>query len=144
MCKLQHFIKHVRYLNLDDYEYAGMKALILFSPERFSQFGFGVVNAVSEIQRLVLEQIQNHIESSDNEDSEEGEPSRLNKMLRLIPQLRALNAASMEEMFFTNLLGSTQIDTVIPFILKMNPDSSLLSSTNLESCVALTDNAYDD
>ena len=59
-----------------------------FYVERYSQFGFGVVNAVAEIQRLVLEQLQNHIESCESEDPEEVEQSRLNKILLLIPQLR--------------------------------------------------------
>ncbi|CAG7725358.1 unnamed protein product [Allacma fusca] len=130
--RLQYFIKSAHYFNLDEYEFAGLKALVLFSPERYSQFGFGVVNAVSEIQRLALEQLQNHIESCENDDADEGDTPRLSKILLLIPQLRALNASAMEEMFFTNLLGSTQIDTVIPYILKMNPDFSLLSSTKLE------------
>lgn len=84
--RLQYFIKSAHLFNMDDYEYAALKALILFSPERYSQFGFGVVNAVGEIERLILEQLQNHIESC--EEAEEGESLRLSKMLLLIPQLR--------------------------------------------------------
>jgi hypothetical protein len=34
----------------------------------------------------------------------------------------------MEELFFTNLLGSTQIDTVIPYILKMDSDFTILEN----------------
>lgn len=47
-----------------------------------------MVNAVAEIQRLALEQLQSHIESCENDEGDEGDSPRLSKILLLIPQLR--------------------------------------------------------
>jgi len=104
-------------------EFAALKSLAIFSPERLSQFGSGIEAAVSELQNLLLDRLQNHIISC-SDDLDESSDRRLNKILLLLPQLRALNATAMEELFFTNLLGNTQIDTVIPYILKMDSDFS--------------------
>ena len=44
----------------------------------------------------------------------------------LLPTLRSLNAAVIEELFFAGLIGNVQIDSIIPYILRM--DSSDFSA----------------
>jgi len=118
--KLRVFIRNAQLCSLDDVEFAALKSLAMFSPERLSPFGHGICSAIYELQNLILARLENHIVTT----SDDVEPSehRLSKILLLLPQLRALNSTAMEELFFTNLLGSTQIDTVIPYILKMDSD----------------------
>ncbi len=43
----------------------------------------------------------------------------LSKLLVRLPALRLMSAAVTEELFFTGLIGNVQIDSIIPYILKM-------------------------
>lgn len=44
---------------------------------------------------------------------------RLSKLLVRLPALRLISAAVTEELFFAGLIGNVQIDSIIPYILKM-------------------------
>jgi len=44
----------------------------------------------------------------------------------------------VEDIFFTNLLGTTQIDSVIPYILKMDPDYASLGERMILNIVTYT------
>lgn len=44
---------------------------------------------------------------------------RLSKLLLRLPALRLMSAAVTEELFFAGLIGNVQIDSIIPYILKM-------------------------
>lgn len=44
---------------------------------------------------------------------------RLAKLLLRLPPLQALQASIMEELFFAGLIGNVQIDSIIPYILRM-------------------------
>ena len=44
---------------------------------------------------------------------------RLSKLLLRLPALRLLQPAVMEELFFAGLIGNVQIDSIIPYILRM-------------------------
>lgn len=44
---------------------------------------------------------------------------RLSKLLLRLPALRLISAAVTEELFFAGLIGNVQIDSIIPYILKM-------------------------
>lgn len=43
----------------------------------------------------------------------------LSKLLVRLPALRLMSAAVTEELFFAGLIGNVQIDSIIPYILKM-------------------------
>lgn len=45
--------------------------------------------------------------------------SSLSKLLVRLPALRLISAAITEELFFSGLIGNVQIDSIIPYILKM-------------------------
>jgi len=118
--KLHVFVRNAQELNLDDLEFAALRVLALFSPERLAQFGLDITTALTEVQNLIMEKFHEHLETSEEEDMYERR--RLSKILLLLPLLRNVSATSMEELFFTNLLGSTQIDAVVPHILKMESE----------------------
>jgi len=44
---------------------------------------------------------------------------RLSKLLLRLPALRLLQPSVMEELFFAGLIGNVQIDSIIPYILRM-------------------------
>lgn len=45
--------------------------------------------------------------------------SRLSRLLLRLPALRLMSAAITEELFFAGLIGNVQIDSIIPYILRM-------------------------
>ena len=52
---------------------------------------------------------------------------RLSCLLLLLPTLRTLSASATEELFFVGLIGSVQIDSIIPYILRMDSSEFSLS-----------------
>lgn len=46
-------------------------------------------------------------------------PCRLSRLLLRLPALRLMSAAITEELFFAGLIGNVQIDSIIPYILRM-------------------------
>lgn len=46
-------------------------------------------------------------------------PPRLTRILTRLPALRLMNSSITEELFFTGLIGNVSIDSIIPYILKM-------------------------
>ena len=47
------------------------------------------------------------------------QPDRVLRLLLRLPSLRSLSPDVMEELFFAGLIGNVQIDSIIPYILKM-------------------------
>ena len=47
------------------------------------------------------------------------QPDRVLRLLLKLPSLRSLSPDVMEELFFAGLIGNVQIDSIIPYILKM-------------------------
>lgn len=47
------------------------------------------------------------------------QPDRQAKLLLRLPALRLLSPTVMEELFFAGLIGNVQIDSIIPYILRM-------------------------
>lgn len=45
---------------------------------------------------------------------------RLGKLLLRLPALRQLSPSIMEELFFTGLIGNVEIDSIIPYILRLD------------------------
>ena len=44
---------------------------------------------------------------------------RLTRIMMRLPALRLMNSSITEELFFTGLIGNVSIDSIIPYILKM-------------------------
>lgn len=47
--------------------------------------------------------------------------SRFATLLLRLPGLRLISPQIMEELFFAGLIGNVQIDSIIPYILRMEP-----------------------
>ena len=50
-----------------------------------------------------------------------GDRNRFPRLLLLLSPLRSLHPETLEDLFFSGLIGNIQIDSVIPYILKMEP-----------------------
>ncbi|XP_061195473.1 orphan steroid hormone receptor 2-like isoform X1 [Saccostrea echinata] len=109
--KLQNYIQSLEALQIDSEEFAYLKALVLFSPDTPS-----LPNAqqIERVQERAQRELANHIRQT-----HPSSPDRLAKLLLRLPALHSLSPSVMEELFFAGLIGSVQIDSIIPYILRM-------------------------
>ncbi|XP_054632673.1 nuclear receptor subfamily 2 group C member 1 isoform X1 [Dunckerocampus dactyliophorus] len=119
--RLQEFCNSMSKLSPDAYEYAFLKAIVLFSPDHP---GIDNTPQIERFQEKAYIELQDYVTRTYPEDS-----YRLSKLLLRLPALRLISAAVTEELFFAGLIGNVQIDSIIPYILKM--DSSDYNSQSV-------------
>ncbi|CAM1322464.1 NR2C2 (predicted) [Pycnogonum litorale] len=110
--KLQEFVNTLLRMEVDEHEYAYLKAMILFSPD---PPGLPSSRQVEKFQDKAYQELRAYIEQSLPHNNE-----RFPKLLLRLPALRSTSPTVMEKLFFTGLIGESKIDTIIPFILKMD------------------------
>lgn len=119
--KFQEFCNSMTRLDTDSYEYAYLKAIVLFSPDHP---GVDSGGQIEKYQEKALMELQDYVQKAYPEDT-----YRLTRILTRLPALRLMNPNITEELFFTGLIGNVSIDSIIPYILKMetaeynSPDS---------------------
>ncbi|KAM4837361.1 nuclear receptor subfamily 2 group C member 1 isoform X3 [Urocitellus parryii] len=111
--KLQEFCNSMVKLCIDGYEYAYLKAIVLFSPDHP---GLENMEQIEKFQEKAYVEFQDYITRTYPDDT-----YRLSRLLLRLPALRLMNATITEELFFKGLIGNVRIDSVIPHILKMEP-----------------------
>ncbi|KAM5148196.1 nuclear receptor subfamily 2 group C member 2 [Mantella aurantiaca] len=109
--KLQEFCNSMAKLDIDGYEYAYLKAVVLFSPDHPGLSGTAQIEKFQEKAQMEL---QDYVQKTYPEDT-----YRLARILVRLPALRLMNSGITEELFFTGLIGNVPIDSIIPYILKM-------------------------
>ncbi|XP_054154276.1 orphan steroid hormone receptor 2-like [Oppia nitens] len=134
ICKLQDFVNSFQKLEVDDREYAYLKAIVLFSPENA---GIGLMMNCRQIDRFQeksVRELRNYINETCC-SSDEASDRFAKLILRLLP-LRSLLPNITEELFFSGLIGSVQIDSIIPYILKMdaNDFNAEFMSSKTKTC----------
>ncbi|XP_032154132.1 nuclear receptor subfamily 2 group C member 1 isoform X2 [Sapajus apella] len=111
--RLQEFCNSMVKLCIDGYEYAYLKAIVLFSPDHP---GLENMEQIEKFQEKAYVEFQDYITKTYPDDT-----YRLSRLLLRLPALRLMNATITEELFFKGLIGNIRIDSVIPHILKMEP-----------------------
>ncbi|KAM9325437.1 nuclear receptor subfamily 2 group C member 2 [Gastrophryne carolinensis] len=109
--KLQEFCNSMAKLDIDGYEYAYLKAVVLFSPDHP---GLSSTLQIEKFQEKAQMELQDYVQKTYPEDR-----YRLSRILVRLPALRLMNSSITEELFFTGLIGNVPIDSIIPYILKM-------------------------
>ncbi|XP_039769970.1 nuclear receptor subfamily 2 group C member 1 isoform X9 [Ornithorhynchus anatinus] len=109
--KLQEFCNSMVKLCLDGYEYAYLKAIVLFSPDHP---GLENMGQIEKFQEKAYMEFQDYITKAYPDDT-----YRLSRLLLRLPALRLMSATITEELFFAGLIGNVQIDSIIPYILRM-------------------------
>ncbi|XP_063303165.1 nuclear receptor subfamily 2 group C member 1 [Pelobates fuscus] len=109
--KLQEFCNSMARLSPDGYEYAYLKAIVLFSPDHP---GLENVSHIEKLQERAYMEFQDYVTKTYPDDT-----YRLSRLLLRLPALRLMSAAITEELFFAGLIGNVQIDSIIPYILRM-------------------------
>lgn len=72
------------------------------------------ISQIEKFQERIQQEFQQYLLESHPDNSD-----RLAKLLLRLPPLQTLQAAVMEELFFAGLIGNVQIDSIIPYILRM-------------------------
>ncbi|RMB99083.1 hypothetical protein DUI87_24629 [Hirundo rustica rustica] len=109
--KLQEFCNSMAKLDIDGYEYAYLKAIVLFSPDHP---GLTSSTQIEKFQEKAQMELQDYVQKTYPEDT-----YRLARILVRLPALRLMSSNITEELFFTGLIGNVPIDSIIPYILKM-------------------------
>lgn len=109
--KFQEFCNSMTKLETDSYEYAYLKAIVLFSPDHP---GVDSSGQIEKFQGKALMELQDYVQKTYPDDT-----YRLTRILTRLPALRLMNSNITEELFFTGLIGNVSIDSIIPYILKM-------------------------
>ncbi|KAM9855133.1 nuclear receptor subfamily 2 group C member 2 [Aulostomus maculatus] len=109
--KLQEFCNSMTRFETDSYEYAYLKAIVLFSPDHP---GVDSSGQIEKFQEKALMELQDYVQKTYPDDT-----YRLTRILTRLPALRLMNSNITEELFFTGLIGNVSIDSIIPYILKM-------------------------
>lgn len=78
-----------------------------------------------KLQEKAIKELKHHLTKECNDEN------RVAILLLRLPTLRSLQPSIIEEIFFSSLLGSFQIDAVIPQILKMKCSSTGIKSLKL-------------
>ncbi|MBN3302060.1 NR2C2 protein, partial [Amia calva] len=117
--KLQEFCNSMAKLEIDGYEYAYLKAIVLFSPDVFlcvhsDHPGLSSTNQIEKFQEKAQMELQDYVQKTYPDDT-----YRLARILMRLPALRLMSSSITEELFFTGLIGNVPIDSIIPYILKM-------------------------
>ncbi|XP_016336209.1 nuclear receptor subfamily 2 group C member 2-like isoform X1 [Sinocyclocheilus anshuiensis] len=109
--KLQEFCNSMAKLQTDGYEYAYLKAIVLFSPDHP---GLSSCSQIEKFQEKAQMELQDYVQKTYPDDT-----YRLARILLRLPALRLMSSSITEELFFTGLIGNVPIDSIIPYILKM-------------------------
>ncbi|XP_019952023.2 nuclear receptor subfamily 2 group C member 2 [Paralichthys olivaceus] len=109
--KFQEFCNSMTRLETDSYEYAYLKAIVLFSPDHP---GVDSSGQIEKFQEKALMELQDYVQKTYPDDM-----YRMTRILTRLPALRLMNSSITEELFFTGLIGNVSIDSIIPYILKM-------------------------
>ncbi|XP_073765843.1 nuclear receptor subfamily 2 group C member 2 isoform X4 [Danio rerio] len=109
--KLQEFCNSMAKLQTDAYEYAYLKAIVLFSPDHP---GLSSCSQIEKFQEKAQMELQDYVQKTYPDET-----YRLARILLRLPALRLMSSSITEELFFTGLIGNVPIDSIIPYILKM-------------------------
>uniref|UniRef100_A0A3B3T3Q7 Nuclear receptor subfamily 2, group C, member 1 n=1 Tax=Paramormyrops kingsleyae TaxID=1676925 RepID=A0A3B3T3Q7_9TELE len=104
--RMQEFCNSMSKLSLDAYEYAYLKAIVLFSPDHP---GIDNTLQIQRFQEKAYMELQDYVAQMYPEDT-----YRVVMMVWCGAVLRP-----PKELFFAGLIGNVQIDSIIPYILKM-------------------------
>ncbi|KAM7357392.1 hormone-receptor-like in 78 isoform 2-T2 [Cochliomyia hominivorax] len=117
--RLNSFIQTIQSLEPSDMEYALLRLACLFNPHAFLRRKEQAVRThVQRLQQYVLSSLRKLIVSQDLPAYEAEE--RFNSLVLNLMPLSALESDSIEDLFFSNLVGQVQIDNMIPYILTLS------------------------
>ncbi|CAB4003794.1 hepatocyte nuclear factor 4-gamma-like isoform X1 [Paramuricea clavata] len=106
---LDEIIDQMNHINMDDTEYACLKAIIFFNPDAR---GLSDTRTIKKIRFDIQTTLEDYI--NDRQYEKRG---RFGEMLLLLPSLQAIAAQMVEQLQFVRLFGTTRIDNLLQEML---------------------------
>merc|ERR1719232_390685 len=106
ICKIHDYVQTLSKLNITHTEFAYLRTIALFGADHHS---------IEQLQDKAVAELEDATNKK-----HPGDRNRFPRLLLLSP-LRSLHSETLEDLFFSGLIGNIQIDSVIPYILKMEP-----------------------
>lgn len=116
VASLQRLLTAAQRLQPDDQEYALLKSLVLFCPDR-PGLGSEWCTRLEQLQERTCRELELHSGGTGGAWS----GGRAHRLLLQLAPLRALQPSLTEDLFFAGLIGSVRIGSILPFILRMDP-----------------------
>lgn len=110
--RIRELVADLQKMDLDDKEFAFLKAIILFNPDNVRNSRKA---QVKKCQMKCLAEFREFEKSTHPEGID-----RLHSLLLKLPSFSAMDGSITEELFFAGLIGNVRIDSIIPYILKMD------------------------
>merc|ERR1712117_449798 len=107
ICKIHDYVQTLSKLNLTQTEFAYLRTIALFGADH---------HCVEKLQDKAVAELEDATSKK-----HPGDRNRFPRLLLLLSPLRSLHPETLEDLFFSGLIGNIQIDSVIPYILKMEP-----------------------
>jgi len=107
ICKIHDYVQTLSKLNITQTEFAYLRTIALFGADHHS---------IETLQDKAVAELEDATNSK-----HPGDRNRFPRLLLLLSPLRSLHSETLEDLFFSGLIGNIQIDSVIPYILKMEP-----------------------
>ncbi|KAL1466897.1 hypothetical protein MTO96_042428 [Rhipicephalus appendiculatus] len=120
---LQRLLSATQRLQPDDQEYALLKSLVLFCPglcgnvQTDRRWGREWCARLERLQERTCRELELHSGGTGGAWS----GGRAHRLLLQLAPLRALQPSLTEDLFFAGLIGSVRIGSILPFILRMDP-----------------------
>lgn len=111
--QIRDIMENLKRLSVTAPEYAHMKALCIFSPDHAHG---AEANKLRQMQKTFQHSLRELLQSTYSEIWID----RQANLLLALPALRLLSSSIIEELFFAGLIGSVSIDSIIPYILKID------------------------
>ena len=108
MCKLKEYVTALDRLQLGPRAFGLLRTIALFSADQLSDSS----EHFDKVTDAAVSELREHCKDE----------TRFSRLLLRLSPLRSIQPDILEELFFAGLIGNVQIDTVIPFILNMEPD----------------------
>lgn len=119
IARLNSFIQNIQSLECTDMEYALLRFACLFNSHCFlRRKDQNLRSHIQRIQQYSLNSLRKLIMSQAIPAYEADE--RFNRLVLNLMPLSALESDSVEDLFFSNLVGQVQIDNMIPYILTLS------------------------
>ncbi|KAI8121954.1 Nuclear hormone receptor HR78 [Lucilia cuprina] len=119
IARLNSFIQTIQALEPSDMEYALLRLACLFNPHAFLRRKEQSIRVyVQRVQQYVLNSLRKLLASQDLPAYEAEE--RFNSLVLNLMPLSAFESDSIEDLFFSNLVGQVQIDNMLPYILTLS------------------------